>query len=55
MSVVHASSLSQVITNELLKTWGDEGFFKHVKEIRDFYQKRRDVMVAAADKHLTGE
>lgn len=54
VTTVQASSLSQVIAIELLKKWGDEGFFKHIGEIKDFYQKRRDDMVAAADKHLTG-
>ncbi len=55
VSVVHASSLSQVITNELLNVWGDEGFLRHVRQTRDFYMRRRDAMVRAADKHLKGE
>jgi len=55
VSVVHASSLSQVITSELLGAWQEEGFFKHLDNVRDFYRKRRDVMVAAADKHLKGK
>ena len=67
VSVLHASSLSQVscvqaansslpqvVTSSLLDQWGLEGFHSHVAEVEDFYRKRRDQMVAAADKHLTG-
>ena len=48
------SLLSQVVTSSLLDQWGLEGFHSHVSEVEDFYRKRRDAMVAAADKHLTG-
>jgi len=54
VSVVHASSLSQVVTSELLGAWQEEGFFKHLENVKNFYLKRRDVMVKAAEKHLTG-
>jgi len=53
-SVLHASSLSQVIASELLQRWGLKGFLQHVNAIETFYERRRDLMVAAADKHLTG-
>ena len=51
-SVMHASSLSQVITNELLKKWGNDGLFEHIKNVQDFYKRRRDCMIKSADKHL---
>ena len=54
MSVLHASSLSQVITNQLLDQWGHQGFFTHIDNVEQFYKARRDKMVAAADKHLAG-
>ena len=69
VSVLHASSLAQVsdsqsthgfpsfpqvVTSSLLDQWGLEGFHSHVSEVEDFYRKRRDTMVAAADKHLAG-
>lgn len=54
MSVLHASSLSQVIAYELLERWGIDGFMSHVEKIEDFYRHRRDMMLNAADKHLTG-
>ena len=47
-------SFPQVVTSSLLDQWGLEGFHSHVSEVEDFYRKRRDTMVAAADKHLTG-
>ena len=54
VSVLHAASLSQVISFELLNRWGIEGFLDHVTKIEAFYQKRRDIMLEAANKHLTG-
>jgi len=54
VSVLHASSLSQVVTVALMDQWGHQGFLDHVSEVERFYKARRDLMVAAADKHLTG-
>jgi len=54
VSVLHASSLSQVITHKLLESWGHEGFFNHIDAVESFYKARRDAMLAAADKHLAG-
>jgi len=54
VSVINAASLSQVVTNELLKQWGDHGLSDHVAKVAQFYEERRDAMLAAADKHLTG-
>jgi len=54
VSVLHASSLSQVITHQLLDQWGHEGFFRHIRSVEAFYQHRRDAMLAAADRHLAG-
>ena len=54
VSVLHASSLSQVITSQLLDQWGHQGFLAHIQAVETFYQARRDRMVAAADKHLGG-
>jgi len=53
-SVLHASSLSQVIAYELLNQWEIKGFLEHVDYIEDFYRRRRDLMVDAASKHLDG-
>ena len=41
VSVLHASSLSQVITHQLLDQWGHEGFFRHIRSVEAFYQHRR--------------
>lgn len=54
VSVLHASSLSQVIAHELLNQWGIQGFMNHVEEIEAFYLRRRDIMLEAANKHLNG-
>lgn len=53
-SVLHATSLSQVIASELLHKWAIKGFLSHVNQIEDFYRRRRDLMNEAATKHLTG-
>jgi len=54
VSVLHASSLSQVVTASLLEQWGRPGFYAHVDEVEAFYKRRRDLMVEAAEKHLGG-
>ncbi|XP_042218767.1 kynurenine/alpha-aminoadipate aminotransferase, mitochondrial-like [Homarus americanus] len=54
VSILHASSMSQVLVSELLQMWGEEGFFKHTQAVQDFYLKQRDAMIEAAQKHLTG-
>ena len=38
VSVLHASSLSQVIISELLSKWDIEGLEKHIQEVEDFYR-----------------
>ena len=52
--MLHASSLSQVITTNLLDQWGHQGFFSHIDSVEQFYKNRRDRMTKAADKHLKG-
>jgi len=54
VSVLHASSLSQVLVSNLLEQWGSEGFQNQIKRVEDFYEGRRNTMVVAADKHLKG-
>ncbi|XP_040573353.1 kynurenine/alpha-aminoadipate aminotransferase, mitochondrial [Lepeophtheirus salmonis] len=53
-SVLHASSLSQVLVNELFNEWGMDGFLNHVDKIKRYYLNKRDLMISAADKHLSG-
>ncbi|XP_042858690.1 kynurenine/alpha-aminoadipate aminotransferase, mitochondrial-like [Penaeus japonicus] len=53
-SVISSASMSQVVVNELLEMWGDEGLRKHVREVRRFYHTQRDAMLLAAEKHLSG-
>ena len=43
-----------MITTNLLDQWGHEGFFNHIDNVENFYKNRRDKMLEAADKHLTG-
>lgn len=50
----NGTCIAQVVVNELLKMWGEEGLKSHVQEVRLFYHKQRDAMLLAAEKHLTG-
>lgn len=54
VSILHAPSMSQVLVSELLRTWGEEGFYKHAESVQEFYRKQRDSMLEAAERHLTG-
>ncbi|ODN02595.1 Kynurenine/alpha-aminoadipate aminotransferase, mitochondrial [Orchesella cincta] len=53
-SILHAASLSQVVVNGTLRNWGNDGFRQHMETVKAFYRKRRDLMLEAAEKHLTG-
>ena len=43
-----------MIIYKLLDKWGIDGFLDHSDKVTDFYKQRRDVMLAAANKHMTG-
>ncbi|XP_076234228.1 kynurenine/alpha-aminoadipate aminotransferase, mitochondrial [Calliopsis andreniformis] len=51
---LHASSLSQMLLYKLMDTWGLQQLQHHFQDVQRFYQERRDVMLAAVQKHLTG-
>ncbi|XP_012279610.1 kynurenine/alpha-aminoadipate aminotransferase, mitochondrial [Orussus abietinus] len=53
-NIMHASSLSQVLVQKVLQSWGMEGFQKHQKSVQSFYRAKRDAMLDALKKHLTG-
>ncbi|KAK4321750.1 hypothetical protein Pmani_007488 [Petrolisthes manimaculis] len=53
-SVISSASMSQVVVSELLRVWGLEGLARHTAQVRQFYQNKRDSMLQAADKYLTG-
>ncbi|XP_050430915.1 kynurenine/alpha-aminoadipate aminotransferase, mitochondrial-like [Adelges cooleyi] len=51
-SILHVSSLSQMVAYKLLTTWNDQGFDAHVARIKEFYRQKRDCMMRAVAKHL---
>lgn len=53
-TVLGSAGLSQVLIAELFNLWGLDGFLQHVKEVRQFYRGKRDAILQAAEKHLTG-
>ncbi|XP_043266614.1 kynurenine/alpha-aminoadipate aminotransferase, mitochondrial-like isoform X2 [Venturia canescens] len=53
-SVLQSSSLSQMLLLQFFDTWSPDRFEKHFKEIQTLYRERRDLMVTALEKHLTG-
>lgn len=54
-SSMHSSSLSQVLLYKLLANWGREGLVSHFMHIKNFYRKKRDYMIRAMKRELTGE
>lgn len=38
-----------------MKQWQHNGFMQHVKEVKMFYQRNRDIMLQAIDTHLKGQ
>lgn len=53
-SVMHASSLSQMVLFQILNHWGYDGFDNHVDTVTQFYREKKDLCIKAAQKHLTG-
>ncbi|KAJ8028785.1 Kynurenine/alpha-aminoadipate aminotransferase, mitochondrial [Holothuria leucospilota] len=53
-SVLHSSAVSQMIIFKLLEKWGLNGFISHTEKVAEFYLQRRDVMLKATEKWLTG-
>eukprot|EP00057_Strongylocentrotus_purpuratus_P026558 XP_011681032.1 PREDICTED: kynurenine/alpha-aminoadipate aminotransferase, mitochondrial [Strongylocentrotus purpuratus] len=53
-SVLHTSVLTQLTLYKLLNHWGIDGLVNHAEKVAAFYQRKRDVLLAAMDKHLTG-
>ncbi|XP_018321016.1 kynurenine/alpha-aminoadipate aminotransferase, mitochondrial-like [Agrilus planipennis] len=51
---LHSSTLSQVMVQNLLKTWGFEKLIAHFGTVCSFYKIRRDCTVAAMERHLKG-
>jgi kynurenine/2-aminoadipate aminotransferase len=51
---LHNSGVSQVMLHKILDGWGEEGFNVHCERVAKFYCQRRDALVSAANKYLTG-
>eukprot|EP01080_Neovahlkampfia_damariscottae_P003600 gene3600-6335_t len=51
---LHTPALTQAIAFELFKSWGEEGWNKHISNIQKFYKERKEVFCKLADKYLTG-
>ncbi|XP_077303027.1 kynurenine/alpha-aminoadipate aminotransferase, mitochondrial-like isoform X2 [Arctopsyche grandis] len=53
-SYLHTATLTQVIANKLLETWGLDGMVHHLNTVREFYRERRTCLINLLEKHLTG-
>ncbi|KAM9836498.1 kynurenine/alpha-aminoadipate aminotransferase, mitochondrial isoform 2-T2 [Aulostomus maculatus] len=51
-STMHTSTFTQLMVYQLLDSWGQEGFLRHVDGVIEFYRKQRDAMISSADKWL---
>lgn len=54
-SSMHTSSLSQVLLYKLLSNWGKDGLVSHFMHVKNFYRAKRDYMMQAIKKRLTGK
>lgn len=52
ISAIHASTIAQVMVQELFKSWGYSGLMRQVQKVEKLYKDRRDFTVQAADKYL---
>lgn len=51
-STMHTSTFTQLMVSQLLHTWGQEGFLKHIDGVVEFYRCQKNAMVSSADKWL---
>lgn len=51
-AILHSSTLSQVIMDNLLSTWGFNGLLSQFSYVRRYYKARRDFTLASMEKHL---
>ncbi|KAI3376285.1 hypothetical protein L3Q82_016791, partial [Scortum barcoo] len=51
-STMHTSTFTQLMVSQLLHSWGQEGFLKHIDGVIEFYRKQRDAMISSAEKWL---
>eukprot|EP00455_Lapot_gusevi_P049941 TRINITY_DN716_c0_g1_i1.p1 TRINITY_DN716_c0_g1~~TRINITY_DN716_c0_g1_i1.p1 ORF type:complete len:213 (-),score=77.67 TRINITY_DN716_c0_g1_i1:216-854(-) len=49
---LNASGVSQALAYKLMQHWGPAGWEKHLNEVALFYLRRRDVLIASAQRHL---
>lgn len=54
MPLISKWFLQQVTLSKILEHWGHDGFLRHAEKTSEFYRKRRDSCIAAAEKHLKG-
>nr|CAI5826667.1 unnamed protein product [Callosobruchus analis] len=53
-SILHSSTLSQVLVESLLQQWGTSGLLAHFDSVRAFYKARCDFTLASMNRHLKG-
>ncbi|KZT42180.1 PLP-dependent transferase [Sistotremastrum suecicum HHB10207 ss-3] len=54
ISNLQPPSFSQAVCLAILQSWGYEGFYAHTANVAAFYKERRDIFVAAMERHLSG-
>ncbi|KAI5122317.1 hypothetical protein M0805_002484 [Coniferiporia weirii] len=51
---LQTASMTQVVIDKLLRSWGYDGFQKHAERAASFYRRRRDKFENAMHRHLQG-
>lgn len=49
-----SSGIAQTVLSALLNEWGEDGFEAHAQALRRTYERRRDALLDAMEKHLRG-
>lgn len=55
MISLQPSSTTQLLALALLRQWGHSGFLAHCERAAAIYRRRRDIFIAAAERHLKGK
>ncbi|XP_056614169.1 kynurenine/alpha-aminoadipate aminotransferase, mitochondrial [Triplophysa dalaica] len=51
-STMHTSTFTQLMISQLLHSWGQDGFLKHIDGVIEFYRCQRNAILFSADKWL---
>ncbi|RKP14159.1 pyridoxal phosphate-dependent transferase [Piptocephalis cylindrospora] len=54
VSIQRPSGFSEAVVESLMRSWGPEGWDTHLRGVRETYRRRRDALLKACQRELTG-